>query len=1604
MGGKKRKTSVSSHKKIFRETNLKSINDFASLFSFIAEQNLDIITIFDLEFNILYISPAVTKITGFSVEEAKKHMLREILTPPSYLRALSILHEELEKEKTKNVDYQRSRIFELEHYKKDGSTVWLESHASFIRNERNDPIAILVISRDISHRKEIEGKLSTSEEWYRTLFETSPDPIVVYDFTGNIVDANKRTCELYGVANVEELIADVGNVLNLLDDDDKRKALMNMSNTIKTGFSKGNEYCARNKKGEKIFMEIHSAVLPVTKGKPNLFISIIRDITARKSIEEALRKSEEQYRLLVETAKEGIWKIENHITTYVNRAMAEMMGYTPEEMLGRPIFDFIFEEDLPELHEKLKRRKRGIDEVYEGRRKRKDGSELWAIISAKAIMDANGNYLGSFALYTDITERKKAEAEILNKQKQLEDIIAHMPDPTFVINKHHVVIAWNKAMEDLTGVKSENIIGKGNFEHAIPFYGVRTPILIDLSLEFDDAVAKKYTYIKKEKDILIAETTIENFRGRKTYLWGKAAPLYDKDGNIIGAIETIRDITERKESELALIESEQKFREIFDSTTDSIMIHEITEKGGKIIDCNRQTLEMYGYSTKEEILSGNIGNLSANEYPYTEEMAQQKIALALKGQIPTFEWLAKRKTGDLFWVEVTLKKTTIAGKERVLAIVRDISERKKKEQQLKESEERYRNLAETTQDVIVLHDMNGTIQYINQAGITITGYSYEEIVGTNVFRFLPKSYKKLVFAYHQKRFEGFMGIQEFELEFFDRKGQRIPAQVTSTPIIKEGKAESIMVVIHDLRARKAAEELMRANKQRLESTISVLQYEASTTKELFQHVLDEAIRLTDSKIGFILMYDSEKQQFIPCAWSKRVMEECAIKDSPEIYPLKDAGIWAETVRQKKPIIINDYSADNPLKKGYPQGHVQITRYLGIPIFRNHEPIATVGVANKETEYTEIEVLQLTLLMDAAWKSIERRQILESLKESEEKFRTLSNLTPTGIVMYQNDEIIYVNQAVEYITGYSANEITALLFWNSIHPEDLPMMRTRIQKRIEGDKKIHSYEFRIFAKDGSIKWLHATTSLIQFNAKPTILASIVDITGKKRAEEQLFEEKEKLQITLQSIADGVIATDTRGRVMIINEAAQKLTGYTQKEAEGKQLSDIFHIIHELSGKPLENPVEKVLSTGQKYELSNHTVLISKDGRKHIIADSAAPITDTKGNILGVVLVFRDMTEKMHLLEQAQRAQRLESIGILAGGIAHDFNNILEGVFGYLGLAAININDEKTSQMIHNALKSIQRAKGLTSQLLTFAKGGDPVKKIQPIVPIVIDTVQFITSGSNVRIEFDFAENISNAEFDANQISHVIENITLNAIQAMPHGGVIAVRGENVHFNEGEHPLLCGDYVKITIRDSGIGIPKEILNKIFDPFFTTKSKGQGLGLATSYSIIAKHQGTIEVESEIGIGTAFHIYLPASIAKAEESIKIPEKKKLIVGKILVLDDEPIMQEIMVKFLEHLGFTALVAATGKEAIELFIREKERGNPFNALIFDMTIRGGMSGKDAICEIRKIDPDIPAFVMSGYSDDKVLAQPERFGFNGSLSKPFKIEDLEELLAKFFSEK
>jgi nitrogen-specific signal transduction histidine kinase/ActR/RegA family two-component response regulator len=389
----------------------------------------------------------------------------------------------------------------------------------------------------------------------------------------------------------------------------------------------------------------------------------------------------------------------------------------------------------------------------------------------------------------------------------------------------------------------------------------------------------------------------------------------------------------------------------------------------------------------------------------------------------------------------------------------------------------------------------------------------------------------------------------------------------------------------------------------------------------------------------------------------------------------------------------------------------------------------------------------------------------------------------------------------------------------------------------------------------------------------------------------------------------------------------------------------------------------------------------------------------------VIVTRDITEQKRVEEERLRATKLESVGLLAGGIAHDFNNILTSVFANIGLAKMITAKDASSnpsvvERLSAAEKACLRARDLTKQLLTFAKGGTPVKSTTSIASIIGDTVEFALRGSSVRCCLQIPEHVWPVVVDEGQISQVLQNLVINAEQAMPEGGVIEVTVENDSIlSPSDLPLKPGNYVRVTVTDQGIGIPQDHLSKIFDPYFTTKQKGSGLGLATTYSIIKRHEGHISVSSALGQGACFTLYLPASSMKETSRDETPNELICGKGRILIMDDEDEIQEVLGKMLEHLGFEVDFASEGEKALSDYTDAFQQGSPYVATILDLTIPGGMGGKETLRQIKALHPEAAVIVSSGYSNDPVMGRFQEFGFSGVIAKPYNLLDLSKVLSQ-----
>jgi PAS domain S-box-containing protein len=519
----------------------------------------------------------------------------------------------------------------------------------------------------------------------------------------------------------------------------------------------------------------------------------------------------------------------------------------------------------------------------------------------------------------------------------------------------------------------------------------------------------------------------------------------------------------------------------------------------------------------------------------------------------------------------------------------------------------------------------------------------------------------------------------------------------------------------------------------------------------------------------------------------------------------------------------------------------------------------------------------------------------------------------------------------------------------------------------------------------------------------------EIAERMKVEEQLANDKEYLTVTLRSIADGVIVTDSEGRITLRNRVAEELTGCSPDEMLGQPLCDVFRVIDEKTRTSIGDPFQAVVDKGEAVSLGEGVLLIAKDGTERLISDSGAPIQYHSGNARGVVIVFRDISERRRLEERLLKTRKLESVSVLAAGLAHDFNNILTGIMTSLFVARTQVKPEsETYQLLSEAEQSAFRASTLTKQLLTFSKSTTPVRQRTSLRELVEETAGYCLSGSHVDYELQLDDDLYDVELDRGQMDQALSNIVINAEEAMPGGGSIRIQARNrsIRADDGL-PLRDGEFVVVSVIDQGSGIAEENLHRIFDPYFTTKEEHNGLGLTTAYAIVTKHEGCVDVESRVGQGSTVYVYLPA--AQPEEHFEGPELDDETGGvvieprRVLFMDDEDYLRRTAKKLLEHLGYEAVIVSEGEEAVGVYERALADGKPFDAIILDLVVSSGLGAKDTLSRIRQLDPDVRAIVTSGFSSDPVMQNCNKHGFSGSLTKPYVAGEIAKALEKVLEE-
>ncbi len=874
---------------------------------------------------------------------------------------------------------------------------------------------------------------------------------------------------------------------------------------------------------------------------------------------------------------------------------------------------------------------------------------------------------------------------------------------------------------------------------------------------------------------------------------------------------------------------------------------------------------------------------------------------------------------------------------------------------LKDSESHFRLILENTDAGYFFIDKEGIIRDVNNAWVRLYKYnSKEDIIGQH-FEIIQRpgdvEAARVVI-------QGILNGDPRHLSGeFSRKCADMSVgwhSFSARPVMQDDKVIGIEGILIDITERKKAEELMSENERKYRQLFESIS-EGVVLHEMIYDGDDKALnyRIVDANPMFEVHTGIAIKTAIGCL-------------ATEVYKTDSAPyleIYDQVIKTGKSSSFESYFP--PLQK-----------HFTISIFSPRKGwFATI--------FSDITA---------------RTKAKEAIQESEEKYRLLHESAGIGIGYYNLDGTVisYNRLAAGHMNGLP-EDFAGKSIYEIFPKSEAVFYHDRIKNTGLSDNPV-VYEDLVPLPIGN-KYFLSTFTKITNSTNGIIGIQILsqDITQLKLAEKKLEESEDKYRslfsqtksgITLQQIVFDKDNNPVDYYTLDMNLSAEQLLGLKKEDVVGKPVGEMLP----------PDELTKWLSQFSKVAIeggSSHYEQYSPHNGKVFEGQVFCP---KKGQF---AVIFDDVTDKKKTAEMLQNAQKLESLGLLAGGIAHDFNNLLGAIFGYIDMAIEQTSEKKVSSYLAKSISSIDRARGLTQQLLTFAKGGAPIKDVNHLFPFVQETAQFALSGSNVLCQFNISNNLHSCNYDRNQIGQVIDNIIINAQQAMPNGGTITISAENVCLRAKRYGQLpSGDYVLISINDSGIGIPPDILPRIFDPFYTTKATGHGLGLATCFSIIDRHGGCIDVESEQGKGSTFRVILPASKGSVSASKPRKTKKHSGSGTFLIMDDEEVMQQMIGDMLTLIGYTVVCKISGQEAIEYFTAENKKKRKLAGMIFDLTIPGGMGGKEAVREIRKICSKTPIFVSSGYAEDPVMSSPTDYGFTASICKPFRKTELAAMLNKY----
>jgi PAS domain S-box-containing protein len=1402
------------------------IRESETRYRLLAENTVDIIWTVDIArpTRLTYISPSVTRLLGYSVEESMTKEMQEVFAPASFDTAMKAFAEEMASEQKEHSNRRRSKRLELQLRHKNGSLVDVEVNFSLIRGVDGQKGEILAVARDVTERKRMEEAAKESQERYKELASSITDVFFAMDEHLRYTYWNKASEALTGI-RAEDAI---GKSLEEIFPGRpwRRRAERMYRKVLKTQQLQTfvNDYDIN---GRRYILEINAYP---ARGGVSVFV---RDISERKRAEEAQREAEEEARALLEEAPVSIvhTDLEGDII-YVNKRFEAESDYSRREVIGKNAFqlDWFPPDTLSFLTERMAARLAGSPaKHWETQFKCKDGRWIWIELEGK-ILRRHGVPVGFEIIATNITERKQAEAALRQSEERYRTILEEMGDGYFETDLAGNLTFVNDALISLLGYSRGEMTGM-NFRTLRPE-------------EEAKGVFKAYNRMYKTGEPLRNfHTEIIRKDGRHLFAETSAFPIRNDKGEIIGFRGVRHDITERKQAEEALRESEEKHRKMFEEALDAIFIADA--ETGLVLDCNRAACELVGRKRSELIGKHQRILHPAGE---TEGEFSRTFSEHLRaGEGKVIETQIITAKGEIKEAAIKANAFEIRGKKVIQGIFRDITQRKQAEQALRQSEKKYRTILEEMEEGYYEVDLAGNFTFVNDAMSRILGYSPDELIGMNYKTYTEKENVKAVFEAYNRVYRTCQRLQWFPMVEVRKDGTRVLVEDSVLPITN-GKAEVVGFrgISRDVTERKRAEEALRQSEERYRTMLEEME-DAYSEVDLGGH-----LAFVNNSVCRDLGYSRE--ELLGMSYKKFTAED-------NIAPLFQ--VFNEVYRTGVP------------NKGFP--------------WKTIRKDGTHGFAESSVSPIRNERSEVIGFRTVGRDVTERKKAEEELSKTQAKLSSAVQMAHLGPWEYDvvNDLFIF-NDAFYELFHTTAEEVGGYTMSSAeyarrfVHPDDAHLVGEEVRRALKTDNPNFSsqVDHRIIYTDGEVGHISVRFSIVKDEAGSTVRTYGVnqDITERKRAEEKLRQSEENYRALFDNSVIGTIVFDAETRQAVMaNQAAAKIFEFSSPQ-DGIGRNPLDFVPSEDKERVFQAFTKDLFE--QDLRRTAQFRAVTKSGREIWLSVTAARIMH-EGRLAGLVC-FTDITEQKRQNERLMMTDRLASIGELASGTAHELNNPLTSIIGFSQL----LMEREVPDDVREDLKLInseaQRAADVTRNLLTFARKHTPVKQLSQINNILEDVLRlraYEHKINNITVVKQLAPSLPEMMIDYFQMQQVFMNIIINAeyfMTAAHKRGTLAITTKKQN-----------GAVRISIADDGPGIPPEDLKRIFDPFFTTKEtgKGTGLGLSICHGIVTEHGGQIYARSQLGKGATVHVELPINGVQtiSKEAVKQgnPDQKRVSIVK---------------------------------------------------------------------------------------------------------------------------